>query len=79
MTKKIGGDHAIDDIEVEPAVVVEVAKLAGPTPAGGVHAAARRLVAPATRIRYLQHIGHDLRVVGAVRLFQLADHRQPGG
>ncbi len=73
-------DHAVDHIEIEPAVVVQIAKLSCPTPTGRLHAAAGGLVAPtAIRLAHFQHIGRPLGVTRGVGLFQDGHHRQPGG
>ncbi len=68
-------DHAVDAVEIDVAIQVEVAKLARPRPAGAVDAPIRRLIPVATvGAAHQQHILHDLRVGGDLRLHHAHHH-----
>ena len=58
-------DHAVDDVEIQVAVVIQIAEFAGPTPAGAVYPPLWRLIDKGGRLpAYLEHILHTLRVIG---------------
>ena len=64
MRKHLQRDHAVDDIEILEAIVVEVAELGRPAPACAIQPiVARQIVGSAAGIK---HIFHDLRVAFGV-------------
>ena len=79
----LGGDHAVDHVQVEVAVVVEVAELRRPAPSRGVHP--DRLGHVDERFRgvrggaRVQHVGGDLDAVVGLQVGGLGPQRSPGG
>ena len=76
-----GRDHAVHHVQVEVAVVVQVAELGRPAPAGGVHPGGlggvdERVAAACGRPR-VQHVGGDLHAVGGLQVGAFRPQRPP--
>ena len=77
MAEDFHGCHAVDDVQIKQAVLVDVAKLGGPAPAAVGDAPGLGLVRPGIAVPFLEDVGHHLRgVVGAGGRHSL-HYRQP--
>jgi len=78
MAEDVEGLHAVDHVEVKKPVLVEIAKLARPGPAGRFDPARPgRIHIVAVTARHLQHIGHVLRITLNLMVRHVVHHRLP--